>query len=55
MVKQSETNVDDVNFCKTTQHMKYSMEPLSATIQCIVHCAKPVKQIKWKSMETIYN
>ena len=31
MVKQKETNVDDVNFCKTTRHMKYSMKPMSAT------------------------
>ena len=34
MVKQLETNVDDVKFCKTTRHMKYRMKPVSATIKC---------------------
>ena len=32
MVKQLETNVDDVNFFKTTRHMKYRMKPVSATL-----------------------
>ena len=31
MVTQKETNVDDVNFCLTTRHMKYRMKPVSAT------------------------
>ena len=31
MVKKKETNVDDVNFCKTTRHMKYQTKPVSAT------------------------
>ena len=31
MVKQLETNVDDVKFCKTTRHMKYRSKPVSAT------------------------
>ena len=37
MVKQLETNVDDVKFCKTTRHMKYRMKPVSATIDFIQH------------------
>ena len=32
LVKQLETNVDDVKFCKTTRHMKYHMKPVSATL-----------------------
>ena len=31
MVKQYETNADDVNFYKTTRHMTYRMKPVSAT------------------------
>ena len=33
MVKQSETNENDVNFFKTTRHIKYRMKPVHATKQ----------------------
>ena len=39
MVKQEleeETNVDDVNFCKTTRHMKYRIKPMSATLKYVI-------------------
>ena len=31
MVKHYETNVDDVNFCKTTWYTKYHTKSVSAT------------------------
>ena len=52
MVKQKERNADDVNFFKTTPHMKYRMKPVSATILFHI-CMFIVSLSQWRLRLTV--